>query len=188
VLVEFIIPTYDRIDTLKSMLCSLIAQTLNEWGAMVMIDREFYQQYEDMLKSFNDSRIVWAYMDKRHNDFGHTPRQVGKQASTADYIIMTGDDNYYMPTFVNELKKASINKPGIIYYDMVHSHYDYSYFECQLGYNHIDMGAFATRRDIAQSINLNTSYAADGEFIEDYKRLYPNELNVKISKVLFVHN
>jgi hypothetical protein len=170
------------------MLCSLIAQTLNEWGAMVMIDREFYQQYEDMLKSFNDSRIVWAYMDKRHNDFGHTPRQVGKQASTADYIIMTGDDNYYMPTFVNELKKASINKPGIIYYDMVHSHYDYSYFECQLGYNHIDMGAFATRRDIAQSINLNTSYAADGEFIEDYKRLYPNELNVKISKVLFVHN
>lgn len=96
-LVEFIIPTYNRIDALKSMLCSLIAQSLNDWGAMVMIDREFNQQYEDLLKSFNDSRIVWAYMDKRYNDFGHTPRQVGKQASTADYIIMTGDDNYYIP-------------------------------------------------------------------------------------------
>lgn len=189
-LVDFIIPTFNRTDHLRSMLSSLITQSCNDWVATVVIDDEVNEKIESVISLFNDKRISYIYMDKRYNDWGHTPREYGKQKSMASYIIMTGDDNYYVPTFVEELKQAinSNNNPAIVYWDMVHSHYEYQFFKCSLRYNQIDMGAFATRRDIAQSINLGTSYAADGLFIEQYIKNYPEQQSVKINKVLFVHN
>jgi hypothetical protein len=172
------------------MLASLVAQTNGDWGALVMIDNEKNEELECVINSFNDGRIRQHYMDKRYNDWGHTPRQLGKQMSNADYIIMTGDDNYYTPNFVENLKSVVLqhNHPGIVYWDMVHSHYRYEYFECRLGMGQIDMGAFATRKDIAHDLVLNTEYAADGFFIEEYKRKYFMEKSIKINKVLFVHN
>ncbi len=188
-LVDFIIPTYNRIDSLRSMLSCLIAQTCEDWHAQVIYDGVNNLSIKKLIKSFNDSRIEYKGLDKRYNDFGHTPREVGKQQSKSKYIIMTGDDNYYMPTFVYELKIViDAHNPGMIYWDMVHSHYEYQYFECRLAYNQIDMGAFATRRDIAQSIRLGNEYAADGIFVNEYINKYPIETIYKISKVLFVHN
>lgn len=190
-LVEFIIPTYDRPKPLASMLASLVAQTDVDWGAIVIIDREdAHPATENVIKMFDDARIKHFYTDKRYNDWGHTPRQMGKQMSHAEYIIMTGDDNYYTPNFVEELKKVAseFNRPGLIYWDMVHSHYKYSFFECKLGTGQIDMGAFATRRDIAHAIPLGLRYDADGVFIEEYKAKHGGERSIKINKVLFVHN
>jgi glycosyltransferase involved in cell wall biosynthesis len=187
-LVEIIIPTYNRLAPLKCMLASLVAQTNGNWGANVVIDNPDDIETTNLVKSFNDTRIRWTKLEVRSNDWGHTPREIGKQASEAEYIIMSGDDNYYTPTFVDELQKASSSWPGVIYWDMVHSHYDYAYFKCSPAYNQIDMGAFATRKDIAHSIKLNTSYAADGEYIESIKSKYPWEKLEKIEKVLFVHN
>lgn len=187
-LVELIIPTYNRLDLLKCMLYSLIAQTNSDWGAHVIIDNPEDIKISKFIESIGDSRIRFTKLDMRHNDWGHTPREIGKQLSEADYIIMTGDDNYYTPNFVEEINTASLSKPGMIYWDMVHSHYNYSYFKCHPAYNQIDMGAFATRNDIAKSIKLNTTYAADGEYVVSIKSKYPLEKTLKIDKVLFVHN
>ena len=188
-LIEFVIPTYDRPKELLSMLSSLLAQTNSNWKATIVCDMPYIGAFlhlgdHDEL----DPRINYKFLDKRYNDWGHTPREIGKQASIADYVIMTGDDNYYTPNFVQELENVAKTKPGMIYWDMVHSHYDYQYFVCQPAYNQIDMGAFATRRDLAQQIKLNTSYAADGEFVRDFNERFPQEKKVKINKVLFIHN
>lgn len=182
-LVEFIIPTFDRIYPLQSMLASLVVQTSPNWIATVIVD-----DIESTRNVYSSDKIKLQFTGQRYNDWGHTPREIGKQASTADYIIMTGDDNYYVPTFVEELEKAAIENPGIIYWDMVHNHYQYSYFKCSLFLGQIDMGAFATRRDIAQQIKLGTSYAADGHFISEFNERFPDEKRIKIEKVLFVHN
>lgn len=190
--VEFIIPTYDRVELLHCMLTSLISQGNSDWSAMVVIDGCFEDRGDnkiwDVITALDDSRIHTEFTEHRYNDWGHTPREIGKQLSTADYIIMTGDDNYYTPNFVEELVLASKGNPGMIYWDMVHSHYDYQYFKCEPGFNQIDMGAFATRRDLAQQIPLGKEYAADGLFVENFKHMFPNERIVKINKVLFVHN
>jgi len=165
------------------MLASLVTQTSPNWIATVIVD-----DIESARGVYGSDKIRLQFTGRRYNDWGHTPREIGKQASTADYIIMTGDDNYYVPTFVEELEKATIENPGIIYWDMIHNHYNYSYFKCSLFLGHIDIGAFATRRDIAQQIKLGTSYAADGHFIGEFNERFPNEKKVKIEKVLFVHN
>jgi hypothetical protein len=170
------------------MLSSLVAQTDIDWKANVVIDNPEGHDLMKIVNSFEDDRIKGTFMDKRYNDFGHTPRQFGKQLSNADYIIMTGDDNYYTPNFIHELRIASKNKPGIIYWDMVHSHFHYAYFKCALANGQIDIGAFATRNDIAKQIDLGVRYDADGWFVEKFKQQFANEEVIKIDKVLFVHN
>lgn len=187
-LIDIIIPTYNRIHPLKCMLSSLMAQTNKNWKASVVIDNPEDILITKLVKSFEDSRIQYILLDKRYNDWGHTPREIGKQASMADYILMSGDDNYYTPNFIQELQYFSEDNPGMIYWDMVHSHYNYQYFKCSPASHQIDMGAFATRRDIAHLIKLNTSFAADGEYVETFKLKYPNEKIVKIEKILFIHN
>jgi len=186
--VDFIIPTYNRINLLKCTLASLAAQYNKDWAANVVIDNTHDNDIVNMIHQFNDPRIIYTLLDRRYNDLGHTPRQVGKQMSEADYIIMTGDDNYYTPNFVDELVKTSENKPGMIYWDMIHSHFDYQYFSSRLGNNQIDMGAFATRSDIAKQIELGKRYDADGLYVVDYLERFPQESVYKIEKVLFVHN
>lgn len=188
--VELVLPTYDRTKELKLALASLVAQTDGDWLAHVVIDSHETAPAEAIVKEFNDSRIRYTYLDKRYNDWGHTPREYGKMASGADYIIMCSDDFYYAPTLVEEIKKAiTENKnPELVYWDMIHSHYNYTYFRCAPFINQIDIGAFTTRADIAKQIKLKTSYAADGEFIEELKVRFPNATMAKINKVLYVHN
>jgi glycosyltransferase involved in cell wall biosynthesis len=187
-IVEFIIPTYDRIAPLESMLTSLLAQTNSNWKAHVIIDSVEEMPAEKIVVMLKDSRIRFSYTGKRHNNWGHTPREIGKQASDADYVVMTGDDNYYCPTCVNDILIAAKQNPGMIYWDMVHSHYNYTYFKCSPYFNQIDMGAFATRIDLAKQVELHTTYAADGEFVEEFKSRFSNETIMKIDKILFVHN
>lgn len=186
--VDFIIPTYNRVRELRVILHSLLAQTCQEWCANVVIDNISGEYIANVVDEFNDARIKSTLLDQRYNDWGHTPRQIGKQQSTADYIVMTGDDNYYTPHLVKEIAETARDNPGLIYWDMVHSHFHYQYFKSALAVGYIDMGAFATRRDIAQSIDLGTRYEADGRFVELVMQRYPNEKTLKINKVLFVHN
>jgi hypothetical protein len=101
---------------------------------------------------------------------------------------MTGDDNYYTPNFIKEIKQLCQVEVGMVYWDMVHSHYNYAYFKCVPSGGQIDMGAFATRRDLAQQISLGIDFAADGWFVEQFKQKFPKEQIIKVEKVLFVHN
>lgn len=185
-LVDFIIPTYNRINPLRCMLSSLLAQTDNSWKATVIQDGNDNLEY--IIDELDDPRITFESTEKRYNDWGHTLREMGKQKSNADYIIMTGDDNYYTPNFVAELRNAVKDKPGIVYWDMVHSHYNYQLFKCKLIINEIDMGAFATRNDLAKQIKMKTSFAADGEYVKEFVKKFPQTIKRKIDKVLFVHN
>lgn len=188
-LVEFLIPTYDRKFPLYSMLSSLAAQTDPDWIATILVDGGKVEQFRtDFISILNLPNIKIRYMERRFNDWGHSLRQIGKEESIADYIVMTGDDNYYTPNFVAELRKAVDKKPALVYWDMIHSHYKYTWFNCKLGLNQIDMGAFATRNDIIKKINIKTRFAADGEFIREFMTRFRNEKTVKINKTLFIHN
>lgn len=188
--IDFIVPTYNRHDQIRSMLHSLVSQYDSDWSANVIIDDIENDMMIDIIKDINNERIRYTFTGHRYNDWGHTPREMGKQLSDSQYVIMTGDDNYYVPTTVSEIKKAAAenNTPGLIYWDMIHSHLNYKLLECKLLFGQIDMGAFATRRDIAQKIKLNNTYTADGWFIHDLNTIFPNEDKIKIDKVLFVHN
>jgi len=186
--IEFIIPTFHRPNELKCLLYSLVSQKDEDWTAHVVIDNPNDKENKTLVKEMYDNRIYYSLMEKRYNDWGHSLRQYAKEKSKSQYVVLTCDDNYYMPTFVSEVKFASKEFPGMVYCDMIHSHYKYHYFKCVPAFNQIDMGAFAIRTELAKQITMKTVFAADGLFVEDFKTMFPNEKMIRIDKVLFVHN
>ena len=87
------------------MLESLMAQTNPNWCATVVIDNSEKEAYCYAFTEDYYPKVRFIFSGKRYNDWGHTPREIGKQQSEADYIILTNDDNYYTPNFVDELTK-----------------------------------------------------------------------------------
>ena len=191
-ILDIIIPTYNRKYELYSMIASLAAQTKNNWRATIVIDDLYssgkHKEVDNIIEQFPDKPIHVVYSNKRYNDWGHTPREIGKKISKADYILMTGDDNYYVPTFIESISNAMEEGNDFIYWDMVHSHYNYQYFKCEPRTHAIDMGAFCVKRELAQQIQLKTNFAADGDYVEDFKKKFPKAKMKKINKILFVHN
>jgi glycosyltransferase involved in cell wall biosynthesis len=189
--IEFILPTYFGGNPLLSAIACLMAQKNPNWTANVVIDDCEKNNAEDVVKLIDDTRVYYTYLDQRYNDFGHTPRNYGKNHTKADYVIMSGDDNYYMPWIVSEIIEVAEKEdsPGLIYWDMLHSHRSYNaVFECSPSLGCIDIGAFAMRTDIAKQIELGKDFAADGHFIEEYKARFVDQGMEKINKTLYVHN
>ncbi|HOS17554.1 MAG TPA: glycosyltransferase family A protein, partial [Bacteroidales bacterium] len=92
---EFIIPTYKRINNLCTLLYSLKSQTSNDWTAQVISDNTPEEIIRPVINHFSeDSRINFNVLSKRYNDWGHTPRNVGLNHSKEELLVMTGEDNY----------------------------------------------------------------------------------------------
>jgi len=186
--IEFIVPTWERPNDLKLILQSLMVQTNPNWKAHVIIDgmTNDYKHVKDMYQ--DEPRVRFSHVEGPNKDYGHTARNYGLDNTTEDWVVMTGDDNYYVPVFVDEFLKR---KEGIfVYCNMVHNlaFGGYQVFKSIPKKGAIDIGNFMVRRDKIGDLRLNTkSYEADGEFVESF--LIKNKTTpIKIEKVLYVHN
>lgn len=186
--IEFIIPTWDRPEQLKVILQSLIVQTNPNWIAHVIIDglTNEYRQVKDLYQE--EERVRFSHVEGPHNDWGHTARNYGLDKRIGDFIVMTGDDNYYVPTFVENF--LSQPQYDLIYCDMVHDLKRNAYLaiKTELSLGRIDIGNVMFRSSIIGDIRLNTkSYEADWWFINSI--MIDKTSNIrKIDKVLYVHN
>ena len=77
----------------------------------------------------NIDKIKFTELPGPHNDWGHTPRQFGLDNASEEWVVMSGDDNYYTPNFVSEFTSKMDNTTNFIYCDMLHNHFKYSYRE-----------------------------------------------------------
>ena len=192
--IDFIIPTYNRPEHLVTVLGSLMAQTSDRWRVHVIVDgspEETIVRLKQIETFFNDQRIQWTYLDKRHNDWGHTPRQIGIDKSVEQWVVMTGEDNYYAPVFVEEVLREITPKVHFIYTDMVHNWINRQYYpiKTSLEFGKIDMGCYITRTKNAKQIRLKTDQEwADWYFVEDYLKQFPEGKVKKVEKVIYVHN
>lgn len=187
--IEFIIPTWERPEQLKVILQSLMVQTNPNWTAHVVIDglTNDYREVKDMYQ--NESRVRFSHVDGPNNDWGHTARNYGLDEAKEEWIVMTGDDNYYVPTFVQNFL-AVANNGDFIFCDMLHDMKRDSYqpipSHIQLGY--IDIGNFMCRRNVIGDLRLKTeSYQADYDFAR-YITKHKTKKIIKIDKILYVHN
>ena len=194
---EFIIPTYERTNHLIALLGSLMAQTNPNWVAHVIADGpqpEIITKLNDIIRFFNDQRIKLTVLDKNYGDWGHTPRNIGLDMAEEEWIVMTGEDNYYVPTFVEEFLLAAQNPTTqFIYSDMLHNLTNNTYLpiktKIQMGW--IDIGCAAYMRKHIKDLRLDPTYPeSDHTFISKYViGLTEHFMPItKIDKVLYVHN
>lgn len=191
--IEFIIPTYSRVSHLLTILGSLKAQTNQNWKAHVVADCPPYsikEYMKKMIEFLDDERIVLTFTENRYNDWGHTPRNIGLENATEDWVIMTGEDNYYVPTFVENFLNAISESTHFVFCNMVHNwnRDQYVSVDCQPSYGKIDMGNFMTKTEFAKQMKLDvTLISADAKFVDEYLKNFKGEV-VKIDKFLYVHN
>jgi hypothetical protein len=196
---EIICVTYLRIDPLRCLVASLACQTNLSFVLKIIHDGPSLDTSEcvtDLKRIYPKLNITYQETGERFNDYGHTLRSMGLMDSKQDYVLLTNDDNYYVPVFVDEIQ-AVINSelPDIVYFDMVHN-YAFGYHPNPISYqtliaepilNRIDIGSFVFNTKLGQSVGFRgRHHQADGMFFEDMKD--SGAKIVKIPKVLFVHN
>jgi hypothetical protein len=154
------------------------------------IPQENLDRLNSFLNVINDDRIRFTNLPVRYNDWGHTPRNYGLQESTSEWTIMTGEDNYYVPTFVEQMLLNSDGK-HFMYCNMVHNWISGQYIplNCKLEYGRIDIGCFMVKTNMGKKLKLDTTFPqSDWKFIEDFKNKFPSAKFGNIEKILYVHN
>lgn len=190
--IEFIIPTYDRPEKLMIVLLSIKVQTMDAWKVHIVADAP-YDGYEEVKNYFkNDDRFKFSELNGPHNDWGHTARNYGLVNCEEEWVVMSGDDNYYTPLFVETFLKNSVveNDINFVYCNLLHNWVNNEYIpivsEPKIG--RIDIGNFMTRSKFSKQLQLDvTKGNADGLFVEEYIEKFKGNI-IHINKFLYVHN
>jgi glycosyltransferase involved in cell wall biosynthesis len=189
--VEFIIPTYNNPDHLMCIISSIRAQTKDAWKVHVVADCPPVGTLNKIMDYFKeDDRIKFTILNKRYNDFGDSPRNYGIEKATEEWIVMTGEDNYYAPIFVEEILSLVDDKTNFIYCNMILDHKKKIYVpvntRIELGF--IDTGCYAVKSNLAKEIKLEPQYVgyADWVFADKYTKKFGGIKHTK--KMLYVHN
>jgi glycosyltransferase involved in cell wall biosynthesis len=204
---------YERPLKLRIFIDCLLVQTDQNWQLYIVHDGPPSKEMWNMLKLFGitqknrvtkDDKIEFCYsVERYHSDkkqtWGHPNRRAmlnQLEGNNHDFILITNDDNYYVPTYVETMLSAVADDIGIIYCDCVHSHVQYQTFHilrcpAELRVKGIDMGAFMVRFDIAKKTGFNhDDFTADGMYAEEcYTACRIKGLDtVYVHKLLYVHN
>lgn len=179
------------------ILSSLICQTHQEWELYLVHDGENKTDLKSFVDAFHDPRI--HYIENKHakGQFGHPIRQEylkklkSGELGTYDYVLITNDDNYYAPHFMEKLLSVFQTNPNALaaYCDMIHSYQKYGVLQCKPVYCHIDCGAVIIRADAAADIGwTNMSHSSDWTYFEGIINKYGIDKWIKVPGVMFVHN
>jgi len=193
--IHIIAVAYERPIPLQILIGSFIVQTKPNWVLHIVYDGPAPKEILDIVKPFlKDGRVHFYESPERYENYGHPNRKTMLQSISTDpgdFILMTNDDNYYVPVFIEYMIAACHRRIGIVYCNTVHSHVQYDVHISELYENCIDMGAFMVREDVAKITGFNhIHFSADGTYAEECLRTcLKNRLKaVKINKPLFIHN
>lgn len=199
---HFISVTYQQPTELMMSVSSLLLQTCDDWTLHVINDGQAAGDVKRIMSEFcRDERIRFTQSQQRHNDYGHTNRELGLsmlRGDDKDFVLVTNADNYVCPCLVEEVMGAvgstegkTGQQVGIVYFDIIHSHHAWGYHRSHLYEGGIDMMAAAIRLDIAKQVGFPwRHYSADGRYIEQCAKLAVEKdlCAVHIEKALGVHN
>lgn len=191
---HIICAAYQRIIPLRILIDCFLIQTNPNWKLYVIHDGEMPEGMKDIINLYNDPRITFEYTKVKtgHSGFINRDMMIKRTiGADEDFIMSTNDDNYYPPTFVDEMLKLVTPTAGIIYCNMIHSHFDYSVLTTILQVYYIDLGVFAVRLPVAKRVGIkNLSDIADGLYVQDCLAEC-NRCGMtthKTEKIIFIHN
>ena len=184
---------YNRPIELMELCICFLRQTNPNWELTIMYDGVVPKQISDIMGLFGDERIHFMHSPTRNGNYGHPNRKTmleGLQCDSNDFVLMTNDDNVYVPIFVDVMLGAT-ESAGVVMCNTLHSYTKYLPHISELRECGIDMGAFIVRADVAKSVGFNhIHFSADGKYAEECG-LYCKEKGLGIKHVqhlLFIHN
>jgi hypothetical protein len=191
--IKIICVAYERPISMCGLIDSLLVQTNPNWELTIVHDYKASDSVWDVIWKHDDARIIFTETETRTQNYGHLNRRAmleGMELSD-DFILMTNDDNYYVPVFVEYFIREIAEDVGMVYCDSAHSHFEYNLHKTKIQVDHIDIGSFIVRVDIAKEVGFNgVEFNADGYYAESCLAACKEKglREVYIPKPLFVHN
>ena len=112
-LFSIVIPTYNRAELLKRCLNSVIAQTVQDWEAIV-VDNYSEDNTEEVVNSFHDSRI--RYLKNHNHGVIAVSRNKALDLAKGQYVCFLDSDDYWVPCKL-EILLPLMNKYDLVYHD-----------------------------------------------------------------------
>lgn len=184
---------YQRWQTLRLLIDCFMVQTIPNWKLYVVHDGEAPQKVRDVINSFKDDRINFTETPQRLNMYGHPNRRMMLekiQGEKDDFVLITNDDNLYLPVFVEYFLKECNPNTGMVYCDTVHSILKYGVLKTKIKENYVDMGSFMVKLPVAKKVGFkHVHFSADGKYAEECLAECTRQKLVTryIDKPLFVH-
>jgi hypothetical protein len=177
-LLTVICVAYKRYQAIHTLINSFLCQTHDSWKLIVIHDGPD-DLMNTIMKPYTAAypHIQYVETKERHNDYGHSLRQIGIGMANTPSLLLTNDDNLGLCNMIH-----SHNNPGY------HIQEDYCLFNTYPKKLCIDMGCFIVRTEMAKEVGFkDKSFAGDGTFVDDIiKKFKPRVF--KSNRVLFVHN
>ncbi len=195
---HIIVPTYNGGTKLEVFINCFLSQTCLDFHLSIISDGPEPITKVQMEKYNEFENISYYELDRRYNDYGHTPREFGLGLSDCKYTIMSGFDNYYVPEFIERFNDTDLKseRVGFIYCDFLLDHirsgirYN-GHMDAKIQCDQIDIGCYACITSVAKQVGFKfRSFAADWEFVAAaVPMLKTNNFNIiKIPQTLYVHN
>lgn len=186
---------FERVIPLRGLIDSFINQTDPNWDLHIIHDGRAPIGVHQVMNLYKEEpRITFEETANRYGNYGHPNRREGlKQCKGAanDYVLITNDDNYYIPKFVEYFLRECTGNVGMAYCNTIHSYFNYDIMFTRIEECHVDMGSFVVRLDVAQAVGFNHNHhSADGRYAVDCANYCDaSQMIIKyIDKPLFVHN
>jgi hypothetical protein len=194
-MIKIICVAYERPIAMRGLIDSFLLQTNPNWELMIVYDGPVPGSIWDTIDLYEDDRVLFDSTETRTQNYGHINRRETLENMTGytedDFLLMTNDDNYYVPVFVDYFLKEIKEDIGMVYCDSVHSHFEYAHHKTKIAVDHIDIGSFIVRVDVAKAVGFKgVEFNADGYYAENcFDECQRRGLReVYIPKPLFVHN
>lgn len=193
-MIKVICVAYERPIELMILIGCFLVQMNPNWELYIIYDGQVPETIAKIMNIYNDKRIHFAHTETRNEGWGHPNRKIALdslEGNKEDYVLITNDDNYYVPTFVDQMLKNAGENIGIVYCDCVHSYDYHNVTRSQLKEKGIDMGAFIVAYNIAKWNSFQyTHISADGAYAEQCRTTCANEnfSIVYVPRPLFIHN
>ena len=207
---EIVAVTFEQAKAqLPMFVYSLLAQTSQDYVARIYFDGPSDQDTRNFMemitKSYPDN-FEFIETDRRLDVHGHQNRATGLNKATSPWLHFTNCDNYVIPVMVQAtLSQAASNQSAqVVTFDILHSYFQYKYFDCrQFKLLHSDMASFIIRREIAQAVDFKPGmgdhsgraywdkkldFSSDGFWIDAISKKFPSLRKSHLQHALVVHN
>jgi glycosyltransferase involved in cell wall biosynthesis len=114
-LVSIVIPTYNRARVLQLALKSVVAQTHQNWEALV-VDSYSDDNTDSVVEAFQDSRIKLIQI--RNDGVIAASRNVGIANAKGDYVAFLDSDDWWSPRKLEESLKFLERGADLVYHDL----------------------------------------------------------------------
>jgi hypothetical protein len=178
----------------KRLIYDFLCQTNKNWTLRIIHDGAPPKGLDKFVTDLADPRIEFDYTKKINGFWGHPNRAMMLQDTKGDaddFVLITNDDNQYVPLFVEMMLEACNSRIGLVTCDTVHNYFRYDVLHTKIKVGCIDMGSFIVRLDLAKRVGFNHIVeVADGMYAEECAaECVKRGLRViGIAKPLFIHN